>query len=125
MSAEVPPATLPGTPKVINPLRCLHRCTYSVLGLVSSQLGFLWLQSFPIGEEKLISMAKQVFETSSGQKDASVLADDFRFEFPIVSLSKEVCSCSPHSWHSPCGDTLPHQGVVYAASGLTGQNATD
>ncbi|KAL3149571.1 hypothetical protein ABBQ32_002347 [Trebouxia sp. C0010 RCD-2024] len=60
MSAEVPPATLPGTPK-----------------------------SFLIGEEKLISMAKHVFETSSGQKDASVLSDDFRFEFPIISLSRK------------------------------------
>lgn len=47
-----------------------------------------------MGEEKLINLAKQVFETSSGQKDASVLADDFRFEFPIVSLSKQVCPSS-------------------------------
>ncbi|KAL0054639.1 hypothetical protein WJX82_000353 [Trebouxia sp. C0006] len=60
MTAEVPPATLPGTP-----------------------------QNFQIGEEKLISMAKQLFGSSSGQKDPSVLSDDFRFEFPIVSLSKE------------------------------------
>lgn len=48
------------------------------------------LQSFPIGEQELISKAKQVFETSSGQKDPSVLADNFRMEFPIVSLGKEV-----------------------------------
>ena len=107
MSAEVPPATLPGTPKVISDLSatCQHllRVLNEMLALsclivsrlVSSQLGFLWLQSFPIGEEKLISMAKQVFETSSGQKDASVLSEDFRFEFPIVSLSKEVCHHGP------------------------------
>ena len=108
MSAEVPPATLPGTPKVIHLCRMqLSPETseldarivllntriasfYLVSRLVSSQLGLCWLQSFSIGEEKLISMAKHVFETSSGQKDSSVLADDFRFEFPIVSLSKEV-----------------------------------
>ena len=66
----------------------LRACTFSA--------GRSGLQSFPIGEEKLISMAKQVFETSSGQKDASVLADDFRFEFPIVSLSKEVCHRTPN-----------------------------
>lgn len=48
------------------------------------------VQSFPISEQELISKAKQVFETSSGQKDPSVLSDDFRFEFPIVSLSKAV-----------------------------------
>lgn len=58
----------------------------------------LRLQSFPIGEEKLISLAKQVFETSSGQKDASVLADDFRFEFPIISRSKQVRPLYSDSW---------------------------
>ena len=50
----------------------------------------LGLQNFSISEQELISKAKQVFDTESGQKDSSVLSDDFRFEFPIVSLSKEV-----------------------------------
>ncbi len=50
----------------------------------------LLMQNFSIGEEKLISMAKQLFKSSSGQKDPSALSDDFRFEFPIISLSKEV-----------------------------------
>lgn len=65
-------------------------------GMVRSEL-CRCLQNFQIGEEKLISMAKQLFGSSSGQKDPSVLSDDFRFEFPIVSLSKEVstyCNCS-------------------------------
>ena len=48
------------------------------------------LQNFSIGEDKLISLAKHMFETQSGQKDHSVLSDDFRFEFPIVSLDKKV-----------------------------------
>lgn len=66
-------------------------------GMVKSELCPYCLQNFQIGEEKLIGMAKQLFGSSSGQKDPSVLSDDFRFEFPIVSLSKEVstyCNCS-------------------------------
>ncbi len=42
------------------------------------------------GEEKLITRAKDVFATMTGVKDDSVLADDFRFEFPVVSLDKEA-----------------------------------
>ena len=56
-------ATLPGTPK-----------------------------SFPISAEKLIEKAKQVYKANSGVDDPSLLADDFRFEFPVVSLAKEVGS---------------------------------
>ena len=56
-------ATLPGTPK-----------------------------SFPIPAEKLIEKAKQVYKANSGVDDPSLLADDFRFEFPVVSLAKEVGS---------------------------------
>lgn len=59
-------------------------------GINKSDLYWWCLQNFQIGEEKLISMAKQLFGSSSGQKDPSALSDDFRFEFPIVSLSKEV-----------------------------------
>ena len=57
------------------------------------------LQNFSIGEDKLISLAKQVFKTDSGQKDASVLSDNFRFEFPIVSLGKKVI---PHDAIQVC-----------------------
>lgn len=50
------------------------------------------MQNFSIGEERLISLAKKLFDSDSGQKDPSLLTDDFRFEFPIVSLSKQVRS---------------------------------
>jgi hypothetical protein len=44
---------------------------------------------FPIPPEQLIQRAKAVFETDTGVKDDSVLADNFRFEFPVVSLDRE------------------------------------
>ncbi len=66
----------------------MSKHTYA--GMVKSELCCYCLQNFKIGEEKLISMAKQLFNSSSGQKDPSALSDDFRFEFPIVSLGKEV-----------------------------------
>lgn len=47
-------------------------------------------ETFPYDEATLIARAKEVFETMTGLKDESVLADDFRFEFPIVSLDKEA-----------------------------------
>ena len=48
-------------------------------------------ESFPYDEETLVARAKEVFlETMTGVKDESVLADNFRFEFPIVSLDKEA-----------------------------------
>ncbi len=59
--SEIPPATLPGTTK-----------------------------NFPISSEKLIEMAKRVYKANSGVEDPSLLADDFRFEFPVVSLAKKV-----------------------------------
>lgn len=43
---------------------------------------------FPIGEEELIRKAQEVFASETGLVDESVLADDFRFEFPVVSLDK-------------------------------------
>ena len=58
---EIPPATLPGTPK-----------------------------SFNIPADKLIEKAKQVYKANSGVDDPSLLADKFRFEFPVVSLAKQV-----------------------------------
>lgn len=66
----------------------MSKHTYA--GMVKFQMCCYCLQNFQIGEEKLISMAKHLFGSSSGQKDPSALSDDFRFEFPIVSLSKEV-----------------------------------
>lgn len=45
--------------------------------------------NFSIPPEQLIQRAKAVFETDTGVKDDSVLADNFRFEFPVVSLDRE------------------------------------
>jgi hypothetical protein len=59
-TATVEPAVLPGTP-----------------------------ETFPVSADALIERAKSVFETKTGLEDDSVLSDDFRFEFPIVSLDKE------------------------------------
>lgn len=59
--AEVPPAVLPGTP-----------------------------ERFPIPPEKLIAKAQQLLRDGSGVKQPELLADNFRFEFPIVSLNKKV-----------------------------------
>ncbi len=59
--AEVPPAVLPGTPS-----------------------------SFPIPSDELIALAQKVFETNSGVEQPELLADDFRFEFPVVSLAKKA-----------------------------------
>mmetsp|Transcript_11765 Transcript_11765/g.33181 ORF Transcript_11765/g.33181 Transcript_11765/m.33181 type:complete len:262 (+) Transcript_11765:2556-3341(+) len=42
------------------------------------------------GEDTLIARAEEVFATMTGVKDDSVLAEDFRFEFPVVSLDKEA-----------------------------------
>ena len=60
-SQEVLPAVLPGTPS-----------------------------DFPISPEKLIELAQKIFKQNSGVEDPSVLSDDFRFEFPVVSLAKKV-----------------------------------
>lgn len=65
-SQGVPPAVLPGTPA-----------------------------TFPIPPEKLIQLAKRVFLDEEGAiKNPDALADNFRFEFPIISLSKKVCLCT-------------------------------
>lgn len=47
-------------------------------------------QEFAISEDKLIQLAKDLFAKESGLADESLLADDFRFEFPVVSLDREV-----------------------------------
>ena len=39
----------------------------------------LCLQDFPIGEEKLIELAKKLHESGTGVKDDSLLAPDFRY----------------------------------------------
>ena len=43
-----------------------------------------------IPPEKLISLAQDVYKQNSGVDNPDVLASDFRFEFPVVSLAKEV-----------------------------------
>ncbi|KAK9832690.1 hypothetical protein WJX81_000318 [Elliptochloris bilobata] len=58
--AEVPAAVLPGTPT-----------------------------PFPISPAELIEKAKQLHKDGSGVKQPDLLADSFRFEFPVVSLSKK------------------------------------
>jgi hypothetical protein len=50
--------------------------------------------TFPIPPEKLILLAKKIFlEEEGGIRNPDALANNFRFEFPIISLSKKVCSC--------------------------------
>lgn len=45
----------------------------------------------PLPPDELIVLAQKIFnEEDGGLADPSRLADDFRFEFPIVSLSKAV-----------------------------------
>ena len=68
--AEVPPAVLPGTPA-----------------------------RFPIAEDKLISLAQEVFKSNSGVDNPDLLSDDFRFEFPVVSLAKKVLGTGAHRLH--------------------------
>ncbi|KAK9904899.1 hypothetical protein WJX75_005112 [Coccomyxa subellipsoidea] len=58
--AEVPAAVLPGTPS-----------------------------TFSIPADKLIALAQKVSEANSGVDDPDLLADNFRFEFPVVSLAKK------------------------------------
>ena len=45
-------------------------------------------QDFPIGEEKLIELAKTLHETGTGVKDDSLLAPDFRWlsAEPVTSI---------------------------------------
>jgi len=47
-------------------------------------------QSFPIKADELIAKAKQLEAAFGGALDDSLLAPDFRFEFPVVSLAREV-----------------------------------
>lgn len=48
------------------------------------------MQDFAIPEAKLVQLAQELFAKESGVSDDTLLADDFRFEFPIVSLDKKV-----------------------------------
>lgn len=59
-SQKIPPAVLPGTP-----------------------------DTFAISPEKLVEIAKKLEASNGGVDDDSLLAADFRFEFPVVSLSRE------------------------------------
>ena len=47
-------------------------------------------QSFPIPADELIVKAKKLEAAFGGALDDSLLAPDFRFEFPVVSLAREV-----------------------------------
>ena len=47
-------------------------------------------QSFPIPPDELIAKAKQLEAAFGGALDDSLLAPDFRFEFPVISLGREV-----------------------------------
>jgi hypothetical protein len=50
----------------------------------------------PLPPSELIALAQKIFqEEDGGIGNPSRLADDFRFEFPIVSLDKEVRSVWP------------------------------
>lgn len=48
------------------------------------------LQTFGISAEKLIELARQLEASNGGVDNDSLLAEDFRFEFPVISLSREV-----------------------------------
>ena len=48
------------------------------------------LQNFPIPADELIAKAKKLEAAFGGALDDSLLAPDFRFEFPVVSLAREV-----------------------------------
>ncbi len=44
--------------------------------------------AFPIAADRLVELARAAFATQTGVDDESVLADDFRFEFPVISLAR-------------------------------------
>ncbi|KAL4425831.1 hypothetical protein ABPG75_009847 [Micractinium tetrahymenae] len=45
--------------------------------------------AFPFTADQLVALAQKVhFETENGVKDPAVLADDFRFEFPIIKFDR-------------------------------------
>ena len=47
-------------------------------------------QNFPIPADELIEKAKKLEAAFGGALDDSLLAPDFRFEFPVISLGREV-----------------------------------
>jgi hypothetical protein len=96
MPSEVPPAVLPGTP-----------------------------QHFPIPPERLVELAQQLFKVNSGVGDAALLTDDFRFEFPFISLSKDVRVAAVFLWLG-VGDRWllePASNPVVRCSSLTRSNS--
>ena len=118
----VPPAVLPGTPKVRRTVhsnpgglawptpvckdcsirthacalqqmpvgRADSRCKDRVRVVHSQQPCSAVPQSFPIPADELIAKAKQLEAAFGGALDDSLLAPNFRFEFPVVSLAREV-----------------------------------
>ena len=47
--------------------------------------------SFPLSANRLITLAQDLFATDTGVAEGAddLLADDFRFEFPVISLPKD------------------------------------
>ena len=47
--------------------------------------------SFPLSANRLITLAQELFATDTGVAEGAdaLLADDFRFDFPVISLPKE------------------------------------
>ncbi len=56
-----------------------HGTQSANMGAFSRDLSVCLRQDFPIGEEKLIELAKTLHETGTGVKDDSLLAPDFRW----------------------------------------------
>jgi hypothetical protein len=89
-------ATLPGTPQVASLLslpRKALECYYELVCYgqqVELNRAFASRQEFPLSSDHLISLAKELFAADSGVTNPSLLAEDFRFEFPVVSLSRAV-----------------------------------
>ena len=66
---------------------------------------------FSIPERELIDKARYILDHGIGVEDSSVLADEFRFEFPVISLDKKVRSRPPaHSM--PIGLSLPRAAFL-------------
>lgn len=77
-------------------------------------------RTFSISEQELIKKAKHVFDdTQVGIKDDSVLAENFRFEFPVVSLDKKVSSL-----HTPQRPWLNVSGAIFVCVAVNAQRRT-
>jgi hypothetical protein len=83
-------------------MRCLvagkhvdRRCLQANDACRGARCGAAWHPAtFAFPPEELIRKAQQLHKDGSGVRQPELLADDFRFEFPIVSLSKKVLQAS-------------------------------